>query len=77
VWTRLTGVHDAGTGQIRLYVNGVLEGTAAHTSPWNATGPLVVGSGHWWGESYTPWRGEIDQVRVWQRALTASELNFS
>jgi hypothetical protein len=74
VWTRLTGVYDASAGQLRIYVNGTLEGTVAHTAAWSAGGPLTVGNGRWWGELASPWQGDIDEVRVWQRALTAAEI---
>src|SRR5205814_1200684 len=32
VWTHLTGVYDAGAGQVRLYVDGELAGTGPCTS---------------------------------------------
>ncbi|MCX5122905.1 ricin-type beta-trefoil lectin domain protein [Streptomyces sp. NBC_00347] len=44
-WTRLTAVYAASSGQIRLYVNGVLAGTGQHaaaTSP-APDGPIVFG----------------------------------
>ena len=44
-WTLLTGVYNAGSGQIMLYVNGALAATTTFTPSWTATGPLTVGSG--------------------------------
>ncbi|MFG2296288.1 ricin-type beta-trefoil lectin domain protein [Streptomyces sp. NPDC048603] len=44
-WTRLTAVYDAGTGQMRLYVNGALAATGQHkaTDSTAPVGPLVLG----------------------------------
>lgn len=78
-WTHLVGVYD-GAGTIRLYVNGVAQTAGAHTSPWNATGALNVGRDWDWGgwqganDGWAPWHGRVDEVRVYQRALTAAEI---
>ncbi|NUT36387.1 MAG: DNRLRE domain-containing protein [Hamadaea sp.] len=74
-WTRLTGVYDATAGQLRLYVNGQLEAATPYTITWNASQSFVVGRARWCGEPTSGFSGAIDEVRVWQRALTASEIN--
>jgi hypothetical protein len=74
VWTHLTGVYDAGSGQIRLYVNGSLAATANASISWNSTGPLLVGK-EWWGSTYTSFfPGDIADVRVWDRVVADSEI---
>jgi hypothetical protein len=72
-WTHLVGVRDAGANQLRLYVNGQLAGTAAYTHRWNATGSLAIGRVKWFGHADF-WPGDIDDVRVWNRALGADEI---
>lgn len=73
-WTHLTAVHDVGAHTISLYVNGVLQGTVAHTSPWNATGALQIGRYKWWSGTYGSYfAGDIDEVRVWDRVVVAEE----
>ncbi|MFD9594587.1 LamG-like jellyroll fold domain-containing protein [Kitasatospora sp. NPDC059973] len=43
-WTHLTGVYDAGTKQLQLFVNGAAAGAAAYAgTEWNATGPVQIG----------------------------------
>ncbi len=42
-WTHLAGVYDSGAQQVRLYVNGDLQGSAAWTTPWPATHEFAVG----------------------------------
>lgn len=71
-WYHLLGVYDSAAHQISLYVNGVLQETVAHTTVWNATGPLVAGRGMFGGNTDF-WPGAIDDVRVYQRALSAAE----
>ncbi|MGP4093856.1 LamG-like jellyroll fold domain-containing protein [Nonomuraea sp. KM90] len=73
-WTHLTGVYDSAAGQISLYVNGRLEGTAAVTQAWNATGPLTIGRGRVNGAASDYWPGDVDEVRVYGRAMFADEV---
>ncbi|MFC3453223.1 LamG domain-containing protein [Amycolatopsis speibonae] len=75
VWTHLTGVYDASTAKVLIYVNGVLEGQTdipAGTT-WTATGGFAVGQVRWNSHPSTFFKGSIDQVQVWDRALPAAE----
>ncbi|WP_176968959.1 LamG domain-containing protein [Amycolatopsis xylanica] len=76
VWTHLTGVYDASTSKILLYVNGVLEGQIAIPagSVWNATGGFTIGQIRARGLPDAFFRGSIDQVQVWDRTLPADEI---
>lgn len=72
-WTHLVAVHDAGSKQILLYVNGVLASSVAHTSPWNAAGGLQIGRAKWGGQ-VEYFKGSIDDVSAYSRALFAAEI---
>ncbi|MBF8189727.1 LamG domain-containing protein [Nonomuraea sp. K274] len=72
-WTHLTGVYDAAAAQISLYVNGRLESTVA-ARPWAATGPLTIGRGKVNGAAADFWPGDLDEVRVYGRAMFADEV---
>lgn len=86
VWTHLVAVYDSGAvaGQhLKLFVDGVAQTPAGHTSVWNATGAFQVGRvkefGAWLtGDpgtvAWAPWAGRIDDVRVYRRALSATEV---
>jgi hypothetical protein len=68
-WTFLTGTYDGST--MKLYVGGTLVASQAHTgSVTKTTDPLRIG-GDWSGEMFT---GVIDNVRIYNRALSASEI---
>lgn len=71
-WTHLTGVWD-GT-QIRLYVDGQLRGSAATALSWAATGGLSLGRARFDGAPVNRFKGAIDDVRTYARALTADEI---
>ncbi|GAA2932668.1 LamG-like jellyroll fold domain-containing protein [Streptomyces enissocaesilis] len=74
VWTHLAGVYDAADQQIRLYVNGQLQGSDAAPSAWRATGGLQVGR-VLWRDTYTDFfNGSIDEVNTWSRALADTEI---
>jgi hypothetical protein len=68
-WTQLVGVYDAAAGQLRLYVDGRLAGSGAHSAAWNATGPLRIGAAKGRGVVQNFWSGQIDEVRVYDRIL--------
>jgi hypothetical protein len=69
-WTHLATTYD-GTS-LRTYVNGTLTTTtAAAGSIVTSTGALRIGGNSVWGEYFN---GLIDDVRLYSRALTASQI---
>ncbi|WP_173080800.1 LamG-like jellyroll fold domain-containing protein [Phytohabitans rumicis] len=73
-WVHLTGVYDKDAGQIRLYVNGALQGTASYAAAWNGTGPLTIGRAKTNDTLVDFWAGDLDGVRVYDRVLLPGEL---
>ncbi len=73
-WYRLVGVRDARHRQLRLYVNGVLEGEAPINRAWWAAGHMVIGRAKQAGKQVDFWPGAIDDVRLYARALSPSEI---
>src|SRR6266536_1257255 len=71
-WVHLAGVSD--TSGIHLYVNGVLEGTADVAYNWAAPQAFNIGRGKYGGAAVNWWNGSIDDVRAYNRALTAAEI---
>lgn len=74
-WTYLVGVYNATSGGLQLYVNGVPAGTATNAKPWMASGPLAIGRGKAAGKNSDFFPGQIGDVQVYQRALTATEID--
>ncbi len=74
-WTRLVGVFDASDNQLRLYVNGVLQGTATDSAPFAATGDLAIGRGQFDGSPADWFQGAIGEVKVYNTALTTAQVD--
>jgi fibronectin type 3 domain-containing protein len=69
-WSHLAATYNGST--LALYVNGTQVASAAATgSIASNTGPLRIGGNAIWGEYFN---GLIDEVRVYNRALTPTEI---
>jgi hypothetical protein len=69
-WTHLAMTYDGTT--MRYYVNGTQVATRAQTgAAATSAGLLRIGGNSVWGEWFA---GQIDEVRVYNRALTAAEI---
>ncbi|MCF2531367.1 LamG-like jellyroll fold domain-containing protein [Yinghuangia soli] len=69
-WTHIAFTYDGAT--MRFYVNGAQVASRAQTGALtNGTGDLRIGGNSVWGEYFT---GQIDEVRLYNRALSAAEI---
>ncbi len=69
-WSHLATTYDGSA--LRLYVNGSLAGTLpANGSMSTSNGPLRIGGNAIWDEWFD---GAIDEVRIYNRALTGAEI---
>ena len=59
---------------LRLYVNGELQGTQPHAILWKASGATVVGRAKYNGGNVDFFKGQIDDVRIYQGVLTDQEV---
>ena len=74
-WVHLTGTFDASNGQVRLYVNGVLQtATATASTKFNTTGSVVVGRRLWAGVNTGYFAGQVDDVRLYNFVETATRI---
>ncbi|MEW1837379.1 DNRLRE domain-containing protein [Nonomuraea angiospora] len=65
-WFQLAGVYDATAKTASLYLNGVLVKSEPITvSPWRADSAMTLG---------TRVRGDLDEVRLYQRSLAAADV---
>ncbi len=89
-WRHVAVVRDAATGRKLIYVDGVLDyqspaarsrdnisypdaGDPAPNTPW---GPYIVlaAEKHDAGPAYPSFAGDLDEFRVWSRALSAADI---
>jgi hypothetical protein len=74
-WYHLVGVRDTVKGELRLYVDGALAGTASACLPQSApTGDTVIGRGKYGGNPVDYLDGTVDQVHLYDRALSDGEI---
>lgn len=74
VWTHLVGVYNGSSQTLSLYVGGTLEGTAPDTTPFASHGSLAIGRGFYNGEQSDGFHGLVGDVRVYQAALSSSQV---
>ena len=71
-WTHLAATFDG--AMVRLFVNGVQVATQAQVTPLaSSTGTLQIGADSYAGENFA---GRIDEVRIYNRALSATEIQI-
>ncbi|WP_330176537.1 LamG domain-containing protein [Streptomyces sp. NBC_01498] len=75
VWTHVTGVHDAAAKKVHLYLNGDLVASTDAGTSWAASsGSLEIGRTIYADSYINHFKGSIDEVAVWQRSLTPTEV---
>ncbi|WP_306312458.1 LamG-like jellyroll fold domain-containing protein [Streptomyces hydrogenans] len=73
-WYHLVGVRDTAKNEIRLYVDGVLAATAAAGPADVSTGPFAVGRAKWGGGNVDFWKGSVDGVHAFDKALSSEDV---
>lgn len=69
VWTHFAATYDG--SNMKVYTNGVLRKTCPYTqTPYTSNDPLTIG----YAGYHTYFNGRIDEVRVYNRALSDSEI---
>ena len=73
IWAHVTGVANAQTGKIKVYINGIEKaaGGGWNGSWYRAGAAEYIG---WKDDSNEGFTGEIDDVRFYNRALTDAEI---
>jgi hypothetical protein len=75
-WTHLCGVYDPAGSKLWIYLNGSATSIASSTVVTTAaSGRTQVGRGEWNGGLVDYFPGRVDDVRLYQRALTNAEVN--
>lgn len=71
-WAHLTGLYDTEDKTLRLYVNGKEVDSETGVAPVAAPGAFQIGRAR--GDSGARWKGEIGDVRVWDRVVPREEI---
>ncbi|MEU6843520.1 LamG domain-containing protein [Streptomyces sp. NPDC046716] len=73
-WYHLTGTYSQKDHRMRIYVDGRLAGTREASNGVKPTGTVVIGRGKFNGKAADHWNGDIADVHVYDRELTAREV---
>ncbi len=73
-WYHLTGVRDAANGTMTLYVDGAKAGVTSVCLGEKAAGHTVIGRAMYNGGPVDFWPGTIDEVHIFDRALSVAEV---
>ncbi len=72
-WRHIAAV--SGPGGMKLYLDGVLVAERAYAGSFAAVGDTtrnLIGASHWYSNG--PFNGQIDEVRVWNKARSQAEI---
>jgi len=73
VWSHISVTYNSTSNEFKMYLNGILDTSAVvvGATPPSNTDSLFIGiSG-----SSTPYNGQLDEVRIWNREISSSEVN--
>jgi subtilisin-like proprotein convertase family protein len=72
-WTHISATYNSVSGNFNIYINGILDSSSivAGATPTSNTDSLYVG----FSGASTPYSGKLDEVRLWNRELSAVEVN--
>ena len=74
-WYHLVGVRDASAGMLKLYVDGQPAATRSVCLGEASSGHTVIGRGQYGGNPVDYLNGAVDQVHVYDRALSDAEVS--
>jgi hypothetical protein len=76
IWYHVTGTYDSVAGEIKLYVNGTLENTTSLTGLISVVHQdMGIGARYRFGAWDRGFYGDIDEVMIFDHALTQDEIN--
>jgi hypothetical protein len=74
-WHHIAGVRNASSNTLSLYVDGVLDNSISTTgTPVTGTDPLNIGRFSSADPTKQRYNGQMDEVRIWNTALSQSDL---
>ena len=71
-WMHVAATCDGRTA--RIYINGTLEGEATVGAPLRHNDKALTIGGGFDGYNHFPWSGDLDDIRIYGRALSAEEI---
>ncbi|MEV1007136.1 LamG domain-containing protein [Streptomyces sp. NPDC049881] len=73
-WTHVVGTVSVATGTMTLYVDGQAVASAVSTDHWDSRASLLIGASAHRGTATNFFAGDIDDVRLYDHALSAADV---
>jgi hypothetical protein len=73
-WVHLAGAYDAGSHEIRLYVDGEMVAETPFAAPWKPGGPLTVGRSQAHGTPSDYWPGAVADLGIYTNVLDKEQI---
>ncbi|WP_431471683.1 choice-of-anchor D domain-containing protein [Nonlabens sp. SCSIO 43208] len=74
-WQHIAVTYDG--SDVSIYIDGILDNTAAVTTPVADSNVLAIGARvHEDGSTYDHWAGEVDEIRMWDIALSQNQIRY-
>jgi hypothetical protein len=73
--SNVAAVYDAGTKEMRLYVNGSKVATARHSTAWTPSGEFEAGRGRAAGTPAEHLAGYVDELHAWTGVVTDATIS--
>ena len=72
-WTHIAATYSSITNNYNMYINGVLDTSSlvVGSVPTSNTDSLFIGN----GSNSTPFKGYLDEIRLWNKPLASTEVN--
>ncbi|MFC1756463.1 LamG domain-containing protein, partial [Patescibacteria group bacterium] len=74
-WHQVTVTSEIGTGGIKLYVDGIYEGSKDRTSSTMQLDDIKIGARYYGGINRAFFNGKMDEVRIYNRILSTNEIS--
>jgi hypothetical protein len=76
VWTHVAIVFDGTMDYFKIYINKMLDKTVStNATHRNSNHPAAIGNNHWMDGNWRPFHGIIDELRIYNIALTQDNIN--
>lgn len=77
-WHNVAVTYNATTTEIKMYIDGVLDGTGySLQSPANTSGMFSIGAQYIDKNNINNlWKGDIDELRMWNKVVTIDEIRY-
>lgn len=73
-WKHVVATYNNSTGNMNIYINGTFDASLTYSFVSNFSGSDGIGFGCRYGQTNAIFNGDLDDIGIWNRALTQNEI---